>query len=61
MKPLQKYISETVQLKSEAEVSIIIPAYNEEKRIVPVLEEIKVLIADRNLNWEVIVAVEAPV
>ncbi len=58
MKPLQKYISETVQLKSQAEVSIIIPAYNEEKRIVPVLEEIKVLIADRNLNWEVIVAVD---
>lgn len=58
MKPLQKYISETVQSNAPAAVSIVIPAYNEEKRIIPVLEEIRNIIIKGNLNWEVIVAVD---
>ena len=38
--------------------SIVIPAYNEENRIKPVLEEIHNFIAGNNLNWDVIVAVD---
>ena len=38
--------------------SIIIPAYNEEKRIGPVLEEISSFISLNKLPWEVMVAVD---
>jgi glycosyltransferase involved in cell wall biosynthesis len=38
--------------------SIIIPAYNEEKRISPVLEEISSFISANRLPWEVIIAVD---
>ena len=38
--------------------SIIIPAYNEEKRIVPVLEEVSSFISDNGLPWDVIIAVD---
>ena len=38
--------------------SIIIPAYNEEKRIGPVLEEISSFISINRLPWEVIIAVD---
>ncbi len=38
--------------------SIIIPAYNEEKRIGPVLEEVSSFISLNKLPWEVIVAVD---
>ena len=38
--------------------SIIIPAYNEEKRIEPVLKEISGFIYNNRLPWEVIVAVD---
>ena len=38
--------------------SIIIPAYNEEKRIGPVLEEISSFISENRLPWEVIIAVD---
>ncbi len=40
------------------DVSIIIPAYNEEKRIIRTLDEISDFIKRENLNWEVIVAVD---
>ncbi len=38
--------------------SIIIPAYNEEKRIAPVLEEISYYIHSNGLPWDVIIAVD---
>ena len=38
--------------------SIIVPAYNEEKRIKPVLEEICTYIGSRNLPWNVIVSID---
>ena len=38
--------------------SVIIPAYNEEKRIRPVLEEVSSFISLNRLPWEVIVAVD---
>jgi len=38
--------------------SIIIPAYNEEKRITPVLEEVSSFISANRLPWEVIIAVD---
>ena len=41
-----------------AKFSIVIPAYNEESRIIPVLEEIHEFISNNDLNWDVIVAVD---
>ena len=38
--------------------SIIIPAYNEEKRIGPVLEEISSFISINRLPWDVVIAVD---
>jgi len=38
--------------------TIIIPAYNEEKRIKPVLEEICTYIGSNNLPWNVIVSID---
>ena len=38
--------------------SIIIPAYNEEKRISPVLNDICRFISENNLPWEVIVSID---
>ncbi len=38
--------------------SVIIPAYNEEKRIKPVLDEINKFILSNALNWNVIVAID---
>ena len=40
------------------EVTVIIPAYNEEKRIVPVLEEICTYIVSKGLPWKVIVSID---
>ena len=44
--------------KDEKKFSIIIPAYNEEKRIKPVLEEIIGYITENGLNWDVILAID---
>jgi len=42
----------------QKKISIIIPAYNEEKRIGTVLEEISNYIQSNNLNWEIIVSID---
>ncbi len=44
--------------KEEKKFSIIIPAYNEEKRIKPVLEDIVDYITQNNLDWEIIIAID---
>ena len=38
--------------------SIIIPAYNEENRIKPVLEDIVDYITQNNLDWDIILAID---
>lgn len=55
---MQTISHKPVQLANLGTVSIIIPAYNEEKRIIPVLEEIENLILSEHLNWEVIVSID---
>jgi glycosyltransferase involved in cell wall biosynthesis len=45
-------------VKEEKKFSIIIPAYNEEKRIKPVLEDIVDYITQNNLDWEIILAID---
>ena len=45
-------------VKEEKKFSIIIPAYNEEKRIKPVLEDIVDYITINGLNWDVILAID---
>ena len=45
-------------VKEEKKFSIIIPAYNEEKRIKPVLEEICSYIKANNLPWNIIVSID---
>jgi glycosyltransferase involved in cell wall biosynthesis len=45
-------------VKEEKKFSIIIPAYNEEKRIKPVLEEICSYIRANNLPWNIIVSID---
>ncbi len=39
-------------------VSVIIPAYNEEKRITHVLKDILNLISANQLNWNIIIAID---
>ena len=39
-------------------MSIVIPAYNEEKRIQPVLEEICIYIRSNDLPWNVIISID---
>ncbi len=60
-------LTELVPLSSTKEESneilksrfnIVIPAYNEEKRIFPVLKEITEFITAKNLPWKIIVAVD---
>ena len=45
-------------VKEVKKFSIIIPAYNEEKRIKPVLEDIVDYITQNNLDWEIILAID---
>lgn len=45
-------------VKGEKKFSIIIPAYNEEKRIKPVLEDIIDYITKNNLDWEIILTID---
>jgi len=53
--PVARYPSDSLFMKP---FSILIPAYNEEKRISPVLQEISSFIYTNNLPWQVIVAVD---
>ena len=41
-----------------AEISVIIPAYNEEKRISSVLEDITAFINKNQLDWNIIIAID---
>ena len=57
--PVKKLEEEpTPVVKHEKKFSIIIPAYNEEKRIKPVLEEICNYIKTNNLLWNIIVSID---
>ena len=55
---MQSYVQENVILNQNKRVSIIIPAYNEEKRIKPVLQEICGYIETKGLPWNVIVSID---
>ena len=52
------YPLENPGFDAESTFTIIIPAYNEEKRIKPVLEEICTYIGSNNLPWNVIVSID---
>ena len=57
--PVKKVEDEPLPaVKEEKKFSIIIPAYNEEKRIKPVLEEICSYIQINNLPWNIIVSID---
>ena len=56
--PALSYSSENLSFNIESTFTIIIPAYNEEKRIKPVLEEICTYIGSNNLPWNVIVSID---
>ncbi len=57
IKILQGYIQEYIQSNSKS-ISIVIPAYNEEKRIKPVLEEICHYIKSNKVPWNIIVSID---
>lgn len=48
-----------VQKKSHKSISVIIPAYNEEKRILPTIKDIKKYIDNNFFDWEIIVVNDA--
>ena len=52
------YSLENPGFNMESTFTIIIPAYNEEKRIKPVLEEICTYVGSNNLPWNVIVSID---
>lgn len=55
---MQEYIQETVQYNNLRSISIVIPAYNEENRIRPVLEEICEYIKLNKMPWNIIVSID---
>jgi len=55
---LQSYIQTPLISNENKTVSIIIPAYNEEKRIRPVLDEICNYIKSGDLPWNVIISID---
>jgi glycosyltransferase involved in cell wall biosynthesis len=55
---LQNYVQENVSLSEYKTVTIIIPAYNEEKRTKPVLNEICIYVESNNMPWTVIVSID---
>ena len=55
---LQSYIQTPLTLSENKTISIVIPAYNEEKRIRPVLDEICNYIKSNELPWNVIISID---
>ncbi len=55
---LQSYTQIPLTLNENKTISIVIPAYNEEKRIRPVLDEICNYIRSNELPWNVIVSID---
>ena len=43
---------------NSGKISIIVPAYNEEKRIKPVLNELAAFIQENHLSWDIIVSID---
>ena len=57
--PVKKVEEDALSVNNDGKkFSIIIPAYNEEKRIKPVLEEIVSYLTENRLNWDVILAID---
>ena len=57
--PVKKVEEDALSVDNDGKkFSIIIPAYNEEKRIKPVLEEIVSYLTENRLNWDVILAID---
>ena len=55
---VQSYTQIPLTLSENKTISIVIPAYNEEKRIRPVLEEICNYIRSNELPWNVIISID---
>ena len=55
---LQSYIQTPLTLSENKTISIVIPAYNEEKRIRPVLDELCNYIKSNELPWNVIISID---
>ena len=55
---VQSYTQIPLTLSENKTISIVIPAYNEEKRIRPVLEEICNYIKSNELPWNVIISID---
>ena len=57
--PVKKVEEDVLSVDNEGKkFSIIIPAYNEEKRIKPVLEAIVSYLTENRLNWDVILGID---
>jgi len=55
---LQSYAQDLQEISIQKNISIIIPAFNEEKRIKPVLDEICEYINSKKLPWNIIVSID---
>jgi glycosyltransferase involved in cell wall biosynthesis len=55
---VQSYLQEQVTSNENKAVTVVIPAYNEEKRIKPVLTEICNYISSNDLPWNVIISID---
>ena len=55
---MQRYTQIPLTLSENKTISIVIPAYNEERRIRPVLEEICNFIQSNELPWNVIISID---
>lgn len=55
---LQTIVQDQISLNEYRTLTIVIPAYNEEKRIKPVLNEICTYVTSNNMPWNVIVSID---